>query len=470
MKEKSTKMSMLGCITMSIGAIIGAGLFTALPMGITMVGNKVGWALIAAAVFICMKTLPSLYLQSSLPISGGSYVYMARFIHPSVAFVQSLNACIGMFNIAVMSITFAAYFVQLFPGANLNKTVVAVGCALVFAALGTFGAKFTGTVQNVIVAILLAALSVYIFGGIGRVNHAVVAPDFLAPTANFFAVWGAVAILNYALQGGSVVASFADEVENPGKTIPQSFFIGTGVVTVIYILIAYVTCGLGPIPGKTGIEAYNLGALAAGFLPPWLVTFFIVAGALFATITTLNGSFMIYSRLFYVSARDKVWPAVFAKTNRYKVPYVALWFCTLCSVVVMVAGVEITQLLRVVSIPGLLLGILFYYPPMVFAKKFPNAAKRSYIHINPIVNKVLCVLSILVSFYMGQRLLFSLNRGLAIAMVSFYAAGYVYYFIRKAYLAKRGIDMLSAGKTTPAVWEERNRPFEPEKEQPAEAK
>ena len=79
--------------------------------------------------------LPSLYLQSSLPISGGSYVYMARFIHPSVAFVQSLNACIGMFNIAVMSITFAAYFVQLFPGANLNKTVVAVGCALVFAAL-----------------------------------------------------------------------------------------------------------------------------------------------------------------------------------------------------------------------------------------------------------------------------------------------------------------------------------------------
>ena len=460
MKEKSTKMSMLGCVTMSIGAIIGAGLFTALPMGITMVGAKVGWALVAAAIFICVRTLPSLYLQSSLPISGGSYVYMARFIHPSVAFVQSLNACIGMFNIAVMSITFAAYFVQLFPGANLNKAVVAAACAIIFAILGTFGAKFAGMVQNVIVAILLAALSVYIFGGLGQVNHAAMAPDFLLPTAKLMSVLGAVAILNYALQGGTVVAGFADEVENPGKTIPQSFFIGTGVVTVIYILIAYVTYGLGPIAGKEGIEAYNLGALAAGFLPPWLVTFFIVAGALFATITTLNGSLMIYSRLFYVSARDRVWPAFFAKTNKYNVPYVALWFCTGCSVIAIFSGIEITQLLRVVSIPGLLLGILFYYPPMVFAKKFPNAAKRSYIKINPIVNKVLCILSILVSFAMGSRLLLSLNKGLAIAMVSFYAVGYVYYFIRRAWLAKKGIDMLSAGKSTPAVWEERNRPFE----------
>ena len=31
-----------------------------------MVGAKVGWALVAAAIFICVRTLPSLYLQSSL--------------------------------------------------------------------------------------------------------------------------------------------------------------------------------------------------------------------------------------------------------------------------------------------------------------------------------------------------------------------------------------------------------------------
>ena len=102
---------------MSIGAIIGAGLFSSLPMGIDMVGPKVGRALVAGAIFICMKTIPSLYMQSAIPISAGGYVYMSRFIHPSVAFVQSLNSCVGMLNIAVMSMTFASYFCQLFPNA-----------------------------------------------------------------------------------------------------------------------------------------------------------------------------------------------------------------------------------------------------------------------------------------------------------------------------------------------------------------
>ena len=286
MNEKSNKMSTLSCITMAIGAIVGAGLFTSLPLGITMVGSKIGWAFIAAAIFITARTLPSLYLQSSLPISGGSYVYMARFIHPSVAFVQSLNACIGMFNIAVMSLTFASYFVQLFPNAQLNQKVVAICCALIFAVIGTFGAKFTGTFQNIIVAILLAALAVYIFGGLGQVNHSEIIVDFITPSFDFVKIWGAVAILNYALNGGTVIAAFADEVENPGKTIPLSFLTGTFAVTILYIIISYITYGLGPIEGETGMQAYNLGILAAGFLSPALVKFFIIAGALFATITT----------------------------------------------------------------------------------------------------------------------------------------------------------------------------------------
>lgn len=42
MQEKSNKMTVFSCITMSIGAIIGSGLFSSLPMGIDMVGPKVG--------------------------------------------------------------------------------------------------------------------------------------------------------------------------------------------------------------------------------------------------------------------------------------------------------------------------------------------------------------------------------------------------------------------------------------------
>lgn len=457
-------MTVFSCITMSIGAIIGAGLFSSLPMGIDMVGPKVGWALIAGAIFICMKTIPSLYMQSAIPISAGGYVYMSRFIHPSVAFVQSLNSCVGMLNIAVMSMTFASYFCQLFPNADLDARYVAAGCAIIFTVIATFGARFTGNVQNIMVGILIVALGVYIFFGIGSVPHGEVLADYLAPTADFVTLWGAVAILNYALQGGAVIASFADEVENPGFTIPASFFIGTGVVTLIYAVIGYVTYGLGPIPGQEGMAAYNLGAIASQFLSPLLVKFFIVCGALFATVTTLQSSLMIYSRMWYVSAKDGIWPKIFTKTNKYNVPWFALWFSTGCAVLAILLGIQLSDVLRIVSIPGMLLGILFYYPAMVFMKRYPNAAKRSFLRVPTWLQIALCVYSMGISFYMGLTLLKSLNPSLAISMVIFYIVGYGYYFIRVSYMKKQGVDIIARGKVEPASWVERNKPLTAEEE------
>lgn len=456
MKEKNTKMSMFSCITMAIGAIIGAGLFSSLPLGITMVGANIGWAFVLAALFICIRTLPSLYLQSSLPVSGSSYVYLARLVHPSVAFMQSLNSVIGTLNIAVMSMTFANYFIQLFPSANLNPTVIAVACALIFATIGTFGAKTTGQVQNVIVFLLIIALGLYMFFGIGKVEHAMTLKEFMVPTVGFAQMWAAIAIVNYALQGGAVIASFADEVENPGKNIPLSFFGGTAFVTVIYIIIAYITYGLGPVGELNG--GYNLGAIASTFMPNVLVKFFIVAGALFATITTLNGSFMIYSRVHYMGARDGVWPKVLAKTNKYNVPYVALWVSTIFAVGMMLLGIQLSDVLRIVSVPGLLLGIVFYIPPMTFAKKFPIAASKSYIRIPQPLNIALCVFSIVISFYMGQSLLRSLTLDKIITMAVFYIVGYIYYYFRWKYMKKQGVDIIENAKGILPQWEARNTP------------
>ena len=236
--------------------------------------------------------------------------------------------------------------------------------------------------------LLLVALGVYIFFGIGAVPGETLA-DYIKPTADFVTLWGAVAILNYALQGGAAVAAFADEVENPSFTIPVSFFAGTGFVTLLYCVIAYVTYGLGPVEGTTGMDAYNLGVIAATFMSPLLVKFFIVCGALFATVTTLQSSLLLYSRMWYVSAKDGIWPKIFTRTNKYNVPWFALWFSTFCACVAILSGIQLSDVLKIVSIPGLLLGILFYYPCLAFLKRYPNAAKRSYLRVPTPVQAVL---------------------------------------------------------------------------------
>ncbi len=476
--NKSTKMTLFGCIMMAIGSVIGSGVFTSIPRGIGVVGDQIGWALVLATFFVFFRTLPSLFMQSSLPASGSSYMYVAKFFHPAVGYIQSINSLIGTLNIAVMTTTFATYFAQL-TGNVGNATfimIVAIITAIIFGALGTLGAKMAGNIQSVIVVILMVALGVYIFGGFTNVALVPVT-DFLVPTFEFATMWSAIAFVNYALQGGAIVASFADEIENPGFAIPFSFFVGTGIVALIYILIAFVTFSAGPLPvgaeadaatWATTMDAWNLGLLSEGFLSPAMVTFFLIAGAMFATLTTLNGSVMIYSRLHFVTARDGVWPAVFAKLNKYNVPYVSLWGSVAIAVVALLFRIPVGDLLSIVSIPGLLLGFIFYVPIVRFPYIFPHSAKNAWFRLSQPLNIFMCIAAAIIAFIMGSSLLRTLTADKLISIVVLYALAYAYYIGRWQYMKKKhNIDIIEKAKGYHPSWIEHEEKLKAAAEQTA---
>ncbi len=463
--QKTSNMTLLGCVMMAIGTIIGSGVFTSIPRGIGVVGDQIVWALVLAALFVCFRTIPSLFMQSALPASGSSYMYVAKFFHPSVGFVQSINSLVGTLNIAVMTKTFATYFAQLVgqTGNVFFISAVAVVTAIIFGYLGTLGAALTGKFQSIIVVVLMVALGVYIFGSMGNIET-VPLSQFIVPTFEFATLWTAIAFVNYALQGGAIVASFADEVDNPGFAIPFSFFLGTGIVTVFYALIAMVTFNAGPLPMPAGFEggetawiasmdAWNLGQLAESFLSPSMIVFFLVAGAMFATLTTLNGSIMIYSRLHYVTARDGVWPAVFAKLNKHNVPYVSLWASVAIGVGAIILQIDTGSLLSIVSIPGLLLGFIFYIPIVRFPYIFPHCAKNAWFRLPQPVNIVMSIAAACTAFYMGQRLLWTLTIEKLIPIGILYGGAYVYYFIRWQWMKKnKGIDIIEQAKGYHPSW------------------
>lgn len=104
-------------------------------------------------------------------------------------------------------------------------------------------------------------------------------------------------------------------------------------------------------------------------------------------------------------------------------------------------------------------GILFYYPAMVFVKRYPNAAKRFFMRVPTWLQIALGVFSMGISFYMGLTLPKSLNPSLAISMAVFYIVGYGYYFIRVVYMKKQGVDIIARGNVEPALWIEKNKPL-----------
>lgn len=448
------QLSFTMCIALAMGAIIGAGVFSYTGIGIQYAGTGVPIAFIAAGILVVFLTLPSIQLGSAIPATGGTYMYVSRFVHPVFGYVQVLNSLIGCLNIAIMSISFAQYFCALVPSANA-KIVGAIIC-IGLATISTFGAKITGNVQKWIVAILVVALGIFIFGGIPHIK-----PEYMSfskmfkPLGGLAGLWAAMAIVRYTLQGGTIVMALGDEVENPGKTIPRAFFIGTAAVTLLYAIVAYVTVGVAPMNEVAG---QPLSVAASVFLTGGWFSAFIVGGALLATLTTLNGSYLIYSRIHYAAAKDGIWPSIFKKTNKYGVPYVTLWACTLMGLIPILTGMDLSDILKIVAVPGLLLSFIYYIPSMLLPSKLPNCHKNAWFHMSKTVTIVICVISVIISCSLGMSLFSTMKKNHYIGMIIFFGIGLIYWFIRIWYLKKyKDTDLVANMKGYHPYWIEKEK-------------
>lgn len=162
---KKQKMGLMSCILMGIGSIIGASVFASTPIAIKIVGGHgivIGFILAALVVFV--RSIPEMLLGSSLPATGGSYMYLTRLVHPIAGAMDAFNELmVGVMKIATMSLTFSTYFKYILP--ECSEQVSAVIAIVVFTIISCFGLKISAIVQNVCVAILVVALGCFIFLG-----------------------------------------------------------------------------------------------------------------------------------------------------------------------------------------------------------------------------------------------------------------------------------------------------------------
>lgn len=444
------------CVSLVVGAIIGAGIFTTTGAGIKLVGTAVPFVFLLATVFVMVTNLPSIYQAGAIPATGGSYMYVSRFVHPIAGYVHIVSSTIGILNIAVMGISFATYLGRLFPasGAQTIMYVGSIGVILALAVAQNFGAKMSGYVQYIITGLMMVALLVFIVPGMLAVSPEYVTfqKAFWPATVELSAVWSGLALLRYALQGGGVVFTLGDEVKNPRFTIPAAFFIGTLLVGIIYALIGWIDVGVLPLDQVAG-QPLTVAAEKVLGTGGWF-SFFIVGGALLAIVTTLNGSFMIYSRTHFAAARDHIWPEVLMKTNKHKAPHVAIWLCAAIGIIaVLFFKDNLNDLLMFVSVPGLIMAFIYYIPPMMIQRRLPNCANRAWFKMPYWLLCAICIVSSVLTFYLGISLFSRLQPIHWIGMASVYVLGFVYYFFRHRWLKQnKGIDIIAASKGMHPYW------------------
>ncbi|MCC7442761.1 MAG: amino acid permease [Bdellovibrionales bacterium] len=331
-----------GALLIGLSAMVGSGVYVSLGLATGLAGPSVLWALAAAAVLALLNGLSVAQLSADLPLSGGTYEFGYRHLHPWAGFSAGwLFLCAKSASAATAALGAAGYALQLagaagaarFEGATVPLALVFVAAITVLAALGMRRSnKVTLAMILVAVGALVAFVALGLPGALaawGRQfpGESLPLPTTLRERAGFLE---AVALLFVSYAGFARLATLGEEVSEPRRTIPRALLLTLAIVFVIYAAVAVTALGqVGPaayadLTTRTGAP---LERIAERMGHPWLGKL-LGFGAVAALLGVLLNLVLGLSRVAFAMGRRGDLPRPFAKLESvHRAPFVA----TLCS-------------------------------------------------------------------------------------------------------------------------------------------
>jgi amino acid transporter/mannitol/fructose-specific phosphotransferase system IIA component (Ntr-type) len=317
--ELKKGLGLVHVFAIASGAMISSGLFILPGMAHAQAGPGVIWSYLLAGLLATCGALSIAELTTAMPKAGGDYFFIMRGFGRGVGTVAGI---LSWFSLSLKS-AFAIVGMATFAALVVNLHGLAAGAALcvVFVILNLAGVSEAARVQVALVAGLFVLLAAYIVMGAGQVRSELLIPFAPYGLAPIFATAGFV----FVSYGGLLnVASVAEEVRRPGRTIPLGLVLALVVVTLMYTLAVVVTSGVVESETLDGsLTPLSDGGRAilghAGYVA-------MTVGATLAFITTANAGIMAASRYLLALSRDRLLPSPLARVNaRFQTPHVAIF-------------------------------------------------------------------------------------------------------------------------------------------------
>jgi APA family basic amino acid/polyamine antiporter len=312
-----------------VGNMIGSGVFL-LPASLASYGgiSIVGWMFTAVGAFFlayCFARMSRAY-----PQTGGPYVYSRRafgdFIGFQTAWGYWLAAWIGNAAIATAFVGYLGYFIDPLAGSttadHVLQAAVAIGAIVLLTAVNLFGVRQGGLMQGVTTVLKVLPLLAIAFVGIFWFASSNFPPFNASGGSNFSAINSVAALTLWAFIGLESATVPAESVEDPKKNVTRATLIGTIATAVVYILGTVAVMGI--LPMETLRDSTAPFADAARSIWGDWAGGTVALGAIFATFGCLNGWILLTGQMPFAAARDRLFPAPFARLNKFGVPAVGI--------------------------------------------------------------------------------------------------------------------------------------------------
>ena len=392
------------------GSMIGSGIFI-VSADITRNVGSAGW-LIAVWLITGFMTLTAALsygeLSAMFPKAGGQYVYLKEAFNPLAGFLYgwSFFAVIQTATIAAVGVAFSKFLAYIVPGLGPENILADLGFItinagqLVSIVLITFltyintkgieGGKMIQTTFTVVK--LLSLFGLIIFGLLlaakGSIWNANWTDAWQMTSRNAegtviggvagSAILGAIA----ASMVGSIFSSdawnnvtfIAGEVKNPKRNIGLALFLGTLVVTIIYVSANLMYISVLPLNEIASAPQDRVAVSASKAIFGDIGTYVIAVMIMISTFGCNNGLILAGARVYYTMAKDGLFFKKTGTLNKNNVPEFALWIQCIVASVLCLSG-KYGDLLDMISFVVVMFYALTILGIFILRKNRPDAER-----------------------------------------------------------------------------------------------
>lgn len=397
------------------GSMIGSGIFIVSADIVRNVGSP-GWLITVWLITGFMTIIAAVSygeLSGMFPKAGGQYVYLKEAYNPLVAFLfgWSFFAVIQTATIAAVGVAFARFSAYIFPSMSEANKVLDVGFTQISAAqisailliifltyVNTRGIKEGKLIQTTFTVSKLIALFGLILFGFVLVKESFWSANWqngfqaiqdlgVDAKGKVPAGWrdiGGITLLGAiaAAMTGSLFSSdawnnvtfIAGEIKNPKRNIGLSLFLGTLMVTVLYVTANLMYIKVLPMNGIAFPEEDRLAIAAANQIFGESGKYVIAVLIMISTFGCNNGLILAGARVYYTMANDGLFFRKAGALNKNSVPEWALWAqCIVASLLCLSGGYG--NLLDMISLVVVIFYTLTIAGIFILRKKRPDVER-----------------------------------------------------------------------------------------------